>query len=202
MTAGAPTVRVPTAWTYGAASGVTATSTAGDRAFALENGAMAILDPQGGTATLNEAVSGEGTLAITNGTLVLNAASTADGATVAVSGGAKLQINADQTLAGLSLATGATVTVSSAVTLDSLVAAGATIDLESNQALKFTGDANVQDVEFACGSLSGVWRTLVRAAGAIVGAPAHAERYNYRTKTVDGVALLQVRCPSMMIIFR
>jgi len=200
-TAGAPVIRVPAGWTYGVPAGVTAMASDAERAFALENGATAWIDPQGGAATLKEGISGEGTLAATNGTLVLAAPCDAAGVTVGAAAGAAVATAVEQRLGGLALAEGASATLGAAVTVDALSAAGARIDLGAAGELRTTGDADVDGVEFAFVA-GGGWRTLVRAAGTVKGTPAHAEVLRYRTVAEGGLTLLQAGRRGMSILFR
>lgn len=199
--AGSPVLRVPTTWSYGVPAGVATTTTADARAFTLENGAVAYLDPQGGTATINETVSGEGTLAITNGTLVLNAATDSETVKVAACADSIVAIAANQRLAELSLAPGAKATVAAEVTLDQLSAAGAQIDLGSTQMLKMTGDVDVSGVDFVATTATGGWRTIVQAAGSITGTPANP-RLAYRMVAESGRTLLQASKAGMMIFIK
>jgi hypothetical protein len=69
---GRPTLKVQDGWTYGTASGVSTTTTADERALRIEAGSVLTVDPDGGAATIDEDVAGEGTLVVTNGTLVVN----------------------------------------------------------------------------------------------------------------------------------
>ena len=69
---GRPTIHLASNWRYGVASGVTTSSAAAARALEIEKGAVLTLDAGGNTATIDEDVAGEGTLVVTNGTLVVN----------------------------------------------------------------------------------------------------------------------------------
>ena len=192
-TAGEPVLHVPADWTYGAAEGVTATSDASDRAFAIENGAVAVIDPNGGTATVAEAVAGEGALAITNGTLVLAAASEAPGVRVAVRADAALAVSAAQSLAALELASGTTATLTAEVTADALDAADAALVFEDGGGLRLSGDVSVEGVAMRCTGSLASWRTILTTDGTITGTPTLPEGVKCRIATSDGETRLRIK---------
>lgn len=176
-TAGSPTLQVASNWSYG--SGSAAATAARARAFTLENGATANIDPQGGVATLNEAVTGFGTLAITGGTLVVNGTC----------------LDAEEL--GFSARTGSTLEFTGSQAFGSLsLDSGATLKMPSGASLTLEGDAAVNGVTLDIGAVGGKqWRTILTSKhGNVVGTPLLPdENVLVRVRTTDEGTVLQCK---------
>ena len=105
---GRPTLKVPDGWTYGLASGVSTTTTADERALRIEAGSVLTVDPDGGIATIDEDVAGEGTLVITNGTLAVNS-SASNGVSLKVAADGVLVLPNNLNFGSLELQTGSAI---------------------------------------------------------------------------------------------
>ena len=105
---GRPTLKVQDGWTYGTASGVSTTTTADERALRIEAGSVLTVDPDGGAATIDEDVAGEGALVITNGTLAVNS-SAANGVSLKVAAGGVLALSNNLNFGSLELQAGSAI---------------------------------------------------------------------------------------------
>ena len=196
---GTPVIHVGNGWTYGPAAGVTPTASANNRAFLLANGAVATIEANGGAVRFVDGVRGFGTLAITNGTLTVEAACSADEVTLAARKGATLNLKGAQSLDALEIGADAVLTVDGAVTLASTLAG-------AQGALKLTGDGCITAAHGA--DLSNVtldfnneeirtWKTVVAVSdGEIVGTPIVPNFY--QSRLVDAGAGVALQCRSRL----
>ena len=187
---GTPTFHVPTDWVYGPTV-ASPTTVLSSRAMRLENEAVATIDPSGGIATINDCVTGNGTLAITNGTLRICAGflnDMEDELSFWARKGATLEFTASQSFGSL--------------TLES----GSTLKMPPTGTIALDGDARIDGatVDFGNPSTMSGWQTLIMARGRIIGTPAVAEEeFKLRTvKTSQGYALQRKRFGGILIIFR
>ena len=151
--AGTPVLRVPNGWEYGA--GAATSSSAADRAIAIREGAVLTIDAGGGSATLAEAVTGDGTLAVAGGTTLTMSAAADNTAGLLVRGGAKLEVPASLSLGALT------------------AESGAVLDFAQNSIIAVNGDVSLAGGVFAfAGVIPNGWRTvLVCTNGTVSGVP-------------------------------
>ncbi len=151
--AGTPVLRVPNGWEYGV--GAATSSSAADRAIAIREGAVLTIDAGGGSATLAEAVTGDGTLAVAGGTTLTMSAAADNTAGLLVRGGAKLEVPASLSLGALT------------------AESGAVLDFAQNSIIAVNGDVSLAGGVFAfAGVIPNGWRTvLVCTNGTVSGAP-------------------------------
>lgn len=195
---GTPVIHVTDGWTYGPAAGVTPTASANSRAFVLANGAVATIEANGGAVRFVDGVKGFGTLAITNGTLSVEAACAAEEVSLAARKGATLKLVGDQALGGLSAEPAAEVELDGEVTLGGeLDLAGATLKLSPTAVVAAAKGVKLDGTALDLGTaLIPRWRTLFTAGnGEIAGVPAAGDLYKFRTvETENG---LELQCKSV-----
>jgi hypothetical protein len=102
--AGSPVLRVPTGWTYGHSDATT--SSADDRAIKIREGAVLTIAAVG-AATVNEAVIGDGTLAVACGTALTLSSVSENSAGVIVREGASLDVSTNLSVGSLTVERGA-----------------------------------------------------------------------------------------------
>ena len=176
---GAPVIHVGDGWTYGPAADVTPTVSDGNRAFLLANGAVATIEANGGTVRFVDGVRGFGTLAVTNGTLVVEASCSADEVTLAARKGAVLALCGPQRFGTLETA-GATLRLSG----DAVVTVAKSVDLTDT-----TLDLGTDALDS--------WRTvLIAENGSIAGEPTLGRSYKMRTLETEAGLALQFRSDS------
>ena len=103
---GRPVLHVADGWRYGAAAGVSTTTTAADRAAYIHAGATLAVDANG-TATFADPVAGPGTLEVAGGTVKTPGGISSE-TTLAVASGATFEWDDETTVAGLVATNGAT----------------------------------------------------------------------------------------------
>ena len=152
---GSPTFHVPAGWVYGPTVASPQRSLA-DRALRVENGAEAVFEPNGGTATLDDCVTGFGTVAVTNGTLFVKAG----------------LLNATEEDLGFKAQRGATLEFADSQSFGSLTLEnGATLRMPATASLSLEGDASLDGATLDVGAQGTAWRTLITAKGRISGTP-------------------------------
>ena len=168
-----PTLKLSADWTYGPSADAEPASEAADRALVVERESVLTVDAGGFAATFADPVKGEGTLAVTNGTVKL-------------SGGA-----AD--LAKVRLEVTGTLEAEEGLSLGAIVSAGGTVRFADHEpiALSDTADVTGLKFEFADG-VPRRWATLLTAPS-ISGAVASSDDYKTRIVETDGGYALQCR---------
>lgn len=163
-----PVVRVSSDWTYGPAEGLVTTGPRDDRALAVGREAVLTIDAGGHVVTLADSVAGEGTLAITNGTLRLPSGS-------AVS---MLRLDADSVLE-----------VSGDLSVNGLASDGGTVRFAPSSSVTCAASVNLDSMRLAVdGGLTRRWRTLFTAPQ-ISGTPILPVSSEVRVEeTADGFA--------------
>ena len=183
---GTPVFHVKDGWTYGPETGVETATTADLRAFRVEKGAVATIDPDGGEVFFKDIVTGSGTLAIAGGTLALAPAS---------ANTARIAVDADSTLE-----------VSGATEVGAVAGeAGATIHLADGACLIASGVCELNGVKIVpVGNFTGAWLTwlVVKDGGSLSGTPVLPQGVKVRTKEVDGGVAYQIREGGLSIILR
>ena len=200
---GTPVIHVGNGWTYGPAAGVTPTASAGNRAFALANGAVATIEANGGAVRFVDGVKGFGTLAITNGTLTVEAACASDETTLAVRPGATLNLKGAQSLDALEIGEGGALAVDGAVTLASTLAgAQGTLKLTGDGCITAAQGADLTGTVFDFGGAEiKTWKTVVAVTGGtITGTPTCSRAYLTRLVEAGSGVALQCRSHSGMTI--
>ena len=175
---GTPTIHLSSNWRYGVASGVTTASAAASRALEVQKGAELTLDAGGHTATIDEDVSGEGTLVITNGTLAVNSTAASD-VTLKVAANGTLAMSDDLNFGSLEMESGSAVSFAN----------GKTVNL--------SGSADISGATVVLPpGMSGQrgWKTvLVAADGVNVSGCTLPPGFEMRTENVTGGVALQLR---------
>ncbi len=179
-----PVVRVSSDWTYGPAEGLGTTGPRDDRALAVGREAVLTIDAGGHVVTLADSVAGEGTLAITNGTLRLPSGS-------AVS---MLRLNADSVLE-----------VSGDLSVNGLAADGGTVRFAPSSSVTCAARVNLDSMRLAVdGGLTRSWRTLftapqVSGTPILPGSSAVKARIE---KTADGFAFQMRAVFGVVVVIR
>lgn len=167
-----PVVRVFSDWTYGPAEGLGTVDHRDDRALVVGREAVLTIDGNGNAVTFADTVAGEGTLAVTNGTLRLLSGSQVSMLRLDV--GSVLEVTGDLSVNGLA-ADGGTVRLAS----PSFVSCASSLNLESMRLV----------VE---GGLTRRWRTLFTAPQ-ISGMPVVPTSSEVRVLETDYGAAFQMR---------
>ena len=175
---GTPTIHLSSNWRYGVASGVTTASAAASRALEVQKGAELTLDAGGHTATIDEDVSGEGTLVITNGTLAVNSTAAND-VTLKVAANGTLAMSDDLNFGSLEME------------------AGSAVSFANGKTVNLSGSADISGATVVLPSgMSGQrgWKTvLVAADGVNVSGCTLPPGFEMRTENVTGGVALQLR---------
>lgn len=163
-----PVVRVFSDWTYGPAEDLGALDPCDDRALVVGREAMLTIDANGNAVTFADSVAGEGTLAITNGTLRLPSGST---------------------VSMLRLDTGSVLEVSGDLSVNGLAADGGMVRFASSSSVSCASSLNLESMRLVVdGGLTRRWRTLFTAPQ-ISGMPIVPASSEIRIeKTADGAA--------------
>ena len=168
-----PRIAISSDWTYGPSEDAEPASSAEDRALVVARESVLTVDAGGFAATFADPVKGEGTLAVSNGTVKL-------------SGGA-----AD--LAKVRLEATGTLETEEGLSLGAIVSAGGTLRFTGLEPIALSGAADVTGLkfEFADGAPAR-WTTLLTAPS-ITGTVASSDDYKTRIVETDGGYALQGR---------
>ncbi|MBQ3288641.1 MAG: hypothetical protein IJH50_04455 [Kiritimatiellae bacterium] len=175
---GTPTIHLSSNWRYGVASGVTTASLAASRALEVQKGAVLTLDAGGHAATIDEDVSGEGTLVITNGTLAVNSTAASD-VTLKVAANGTLAMSDDLNFGSLEMESGSAVSFAN----------GKTVNLSGSADIS---GATIYTPSSMCSQRG--WKTvLVAADGVNVSDCTLPAGFEMRTENVTGGVALQLK---------